>query len=176
MSMEYKRINSCKHELFEEVFKLYEEAFGKLERRDFCEQVKILSNKDYYFYCITDGGEVVGGILFWMTDKFAYLEHLFIDASKRNNRYGTRALDFLKSFNLPVIAEIEPPETALQERRKNFYERCGFFTNNDIYHIQPKLHLNDKDLQLLIISYPNYVSKELYSDFYAYLKREVEVK
>lgn len=174
--MEYKRINNCKHELFEEVFRIYENSFDKLERRDFCEQVKILNKKDYHFNCITDGGEVVGGLLFWMTDKFVYLEHLFIDAIKRNNKYGSKALDFIKSFNLPIIAEIEPPETTLQERRKKFYERCGFFINNDIYHIQPKMHLNDDDLQLLIISYPHFVDKELYSDFYAYLKREVEVK
>lgn len=162
--------------MFDWLFAVYEESFTYAERRDREEQRKILAHPAFHCLCMTDGDVKVGGLTYWQTDEFIYVEHLFCERHMRGKGYGSIALDYVKNLNKTVILEIEPPVTPLQFRRQAFYEKNGFVANDGIRHIQPKLHVGDGDLELLLMSYPDRVSRGLYENFAKFLKSEVQVK
>lgn len=174
--MTIRRILCAADPDFDRVFGIYEGAFDRLERRDIAEQTKLLQRDDYHMCAAEEGGAMLGGIFFWETEDFIYLEHLFTEERTRGKGYGAMLLDYIKERGKTVIGEIEFPVSPLQARRQKFYERNGFVTNPAIAHIQPKMHIGDEDLPLLIISSPAAVDGKLYGKFHDFLKRQVEVK
>jgi len=172
--MELIRLSPRSRALFEDAFSLYTEAFPHEERRDPPEQLRVLHKEDYHFDLLTQDDQLLGIVLYWQTPQFLYLEHLSTLPSMRNQGLGAAALDLLKEKGLPIILEIEPPENELTKRRFGFYQRNGFVMT-DHFHIQPKYHAGDEDLQLKILSWPHAVTAEEYACFKAYLDREVGI-
>ena len=72
----------------------------------------------------------------------------------------------------PLILEIDPPSDSISERRKGFYQRCGF-RENPFHHIHPPYHEGFDGHELTVMTYPRTISAELYGTFFAYLRQRV---
>ena len=173
--MELQMLNPKDKDLFDRAFSLYESAFPAPERRDAPELQRVMQRPDYHPALILENGQLVGILFYWETEDFVFLEHFATLPQLRGHGLGAKALELLKQKAKPVLLEIEPPEDALTRRRYGFYRRNGF-VKNPHRHIQPKYRLDDRPLELNILSYPAPVDQAFYSRFRAYLTREAEIQ
>jgi GNAT superfamily N-acetyltransferase len=173
--MQLKRLLNVDHEFFNQAFELYQSAFPLLERRDKEEQERIFAKPDYHYDIILQNDQFIGIMLYWETENFIFLEHFSTLEHLRGKGYGSSALSLLKQKGKPVLLEIEPPISRLTQRRYQFYCRNGFILNPH-FHIQAKFRVNDDDLQLKILSYPNVLSQEDYQSFYTYMLKEISAQ
>ena len=118
-------------------------------------------------------GEEFRGILFyWESREFIFLEHFTIEPRLQNGGLGAKALALLKELGKPIILEIELPEDSWKRRRKAFYEHNGFW-ENPWQHIQPKYRRSDKDLALMLLSYPAAITEDTWQRFETFLEENV---
>lgn len=140
--------SSCitpKPPLYEEAITLYKISFPHHEQREQASQCEILKNTDYHFEVICDEGCLIGKILYWCIEKLRYIEHFCILPSMRNQYYGQKILVALQER--PLVLQIDPPVDEIAQRRKGFYECCGF-VENPYVHVPPLITPNTKDTSL----------------------------
>ena len=166
--MHLVRLKTSSCSIYEEAEKLYKDSFPVHEQRDSVSQKAVLAQEEYCFYLIYDESDFVGILLCWERERFIYVEHFCIGADLRNRRYGQRALDLLKDNGKTVILEIDPPVDEISERRKGFYERSGY-KSNSFEHVHPPYLENKEGHKLLVMSYPEVLSRDLYDEFDRYL-------
>ena len=92
----------------------------------------------------------------------------------RGQQYGQRALALLAQEGKTVILEIDPPAPSdpIAQRRKEFYERCGY-KRNPFPHEHPAYHAGNEPHRLVIMSYPAILKQEEYESFKKYLDTRV---
>ena len=73
--------------------------------------------------------------------------------------------------NKPVILEIDPPVDSASQRRKAFYERCGFAENP--YHVHPPYRRGSRGHELVVMSWLGLIAQPLYDSFARYLQQRV---
>ena len=171
-AMLLKRLEDPNEEMWKEAFALCESAFPKEERRDLDELLRVMKNSDYHFCVLLEREELCGIVLYWEIGELIYLEHLATMPEKRCSGLGSAALELLKQEGKMIILEIEPPADELTKRRLGFYQRNGFEVAA-YRHVQAKYHEGDPDVELVILSYPEVISREAYDGFYSYLQRYV---
>ena len=89
---------------FSAVYKRLVDAFPYEERRDECDEEKCLLKKEFNFCEITDNGESVGIIVFWLFKEFLFVEHIAINKEIRSKGYGSKTFELLKAqYNMPII-------------------------------------------------------------------------
>lgn len=170
--MNFVRMTSADDPMYEIAMKLYGESFPPHEQRRAVCQKEIMDVGDYHFDLIYDEDAFAGIILYWQTKDFLYVEHFCIDPGMRNRNYGQRALELLKEKGLTTILEIDPPEDEMSKRRRGFYERAGFKANA-FAHVHPPYHWENKGHSLVVMSYPQLLSEDLYEAFDRYLRQVV---
>ena len=159
-------------EAFEKVFNKMTDAFPYEERRSPNAQKRCMSDNRFNFFRILHGNEDVGFISLWEFSDYVYIEHLAIDSDKRSGGYGSKTLNEIKNmYDKKIILEAEAPETEQQKKRINFYDRAGFKVNNYVYE-QPSYHGGD-GVPLMILSYPDFISKEEFNLFVTETKNSV---
>lgn len=173
--MQFLRLKHQTDRYYAEAFSLYERNFQLSERRDTDEQRRVMKHDDYHYEVALINNEFCGIAFYWETENYIFLEHLCVLESKRNQRVGHAILDYLKSKGKIIYLEIEPIVDEVTAKRKKFYESNGFFLN-DHHHIQVKYHLEDDDLQLLIMTLGRTISKQEYDEFYAYMVEHVQIQ
>ena len=171
-ALRFERVTAPEHGAYEAAMELYRISFPAHEQREAASQEKILGDGDYRFDLIRDGDAFVGLMLNWETEAFIYVEHLCILPGMRNRKYGQRALELLGRRGKKVILEIDPPVDGISERRKGFYERCGFAAN-PYPHVHPPYHRGNRGHDLVIMSCPGTVTEEEYGAFRRYLEERV---
>jgi len=126
--LKFHRINSVSDPLFSKLYNLYSTAFPPVERRSWEGlEHEIIYEKLFNPNVLLLDGEFVGFFNYWSFERFYYLEHFAIIPNLRNQHIGSKAMElFLKQVNLPVIFEVELPNSPLASRRIKFYERLGF--------------------------------------------------
>lgn len=82
-----------------------------------------------------------------------------------------RTLALLSQRNKPVILEIDPPVDSASQRRKAFYERCGFAENP--YHVHPPYRRGNRGHELVVMSWLGLIAQPLYDSFARYLQQRV---
>lgn len=82
-----------------------------------------------------------------------------------------RALALLSQRSKPVILEIDPPVDSASQRRKAFYERCGFAENP--YHVHPPCRRENRGHELVVMSWLGLIAQPLYDSFARYLQQRV---
>lgn len=167
-----ERITESSHPLYREAMALYQVSFPPHEQREAASQQAILSNAAYHFDIATEDGEFIGEVLYWEVDGFFYIEHFCIRPEMRNKHYGQRILERLQAA--PLLLEIDPPKDAIAQRRKGFYERCGF-VENPYRHIHPPYHAGYAGHDLVVMSTPRMLTQQEYDRFARYL-RDVVMK
>lgn len=154
--IELKKINtSDKDYVFIE--NLLQTSFPEVERRDNNDQRKITDNNPLFTpYIITDSekpGVNVGLITLWSLGGFCYVEHLATSPEVRNQGYGAKIMEALKSkVDGIIVLEVEKPEEEMSIRRIKFYERCGFKLCYKDY-IQPAYRKGGETIPLYIMFY-----------------------
>ena len=152
-------------ERFSSVYKRLVDAFPYEERRDECDEEKCFLKSQFNFCEITDGGERVGLIVFWVFESFLFVEHIAINKEIRSKGYGSKTIELIKTkYNLPIILEAESPETEMQKKRIKFYENLGFKVNSYDY-TQPSYH-NAESVPLLVLSFPKVLNENEFDEFF----------
>ncbi len=170
--MRFEHLISSENSLFQKAMALYKISFPLHEQRKLDSQIKIMNNKEYRFYLIYDEKDWIGIILCWETDSFIYVEHFCIFPEMRNKKYGQKALEHLNKKGKMVILEIDPPIDEISVHRKAFYERAGYKAN-DFGHIHPPYQEKFHGHRLIVMSYPEPLSKTEYDAFNQYLRNQV---
>ena len=165
--MKFERITTPKHPLYRDAMDLYKISFPPHEQREEASQIEILGNAAYHFDVVCDEGSFIGEVLYWEIGKFLYIEHFCILPSMRNKRYGQQILAVLQEK--PLILEIDPPADAIAQRRKGFYERCGF-VENPYAHVHPAYHRGNTGHELVVMSSPEMLIAAEYEHFNRYLQ------
>jgi GNAT superfamily N-acetyltransferase len=152
-------------ENFSSVYKRLIDAFPYEERRDESDEEKCFLKKEFNFCEITDDGENVGLIVFWLFSEFLFVEHIAINKEVRSKGYGSKTIEVLKEkYNLPIILEAEAPKTETQKKRIKFYENLGFNVNPYDY-TQQSYHASE-GVPLLILSFPEVLSRSEFDEFF----------
>lgn len=171
--MNFERIQSTEHPYFKKAIELYKISFPLHEQREAFSQKAIMNDSHYHFDVIYDEDEFVGEILYWDIGDFLYIEHFCIRPEMRNKHYGQKVLEAMQSR--PLILEIDPPIDEISERRKKFYERCGFF-ENPFSHIHPPYHKGNRGHDLIVMSSPRKLTQSEYDSFKSYLDGTVMIR
>lgn len=160
--MKFERITASEHPLYADAIDLYKISFPYHEQREAISQNEILRNSDYHFDVVCEDNRFIGEILYWDIGDFRYIEHFCVMPSMRNHHYGQNILAALQ--DKPLILEIDPPVSEISQRRKGFYERCGF-VENPYPHIHPPYHQGNAGHELVIMSSPKTITSEEYEMF-----------
>lgn len=159
-------------ECFSLVYKRLIDAFPYEERRDEAHEKACFLKKEFNFSEIIDAGESVGLVVFWLFDEFLFIEHIAINKEIRSKGYGSKTIEYLKAkYKLPIILEVEFPETEIQMKRIRFYENLGFKVNSYSYS-QPSYH-NAEGVPLQILSFPEVLSKSEFDNFFIKTRKTV---
>ena len=152
-------------EKFSLVCKRLIDAFPYEERRDECDEEKCFLKSQFNFCEITDDGESVGLIVFWVFESFLFIEHIAINKEIRSKGYGSKTIELIKTkYNQPIVLEAEAPETEMQKKRIKFYENLGFKVNSYNY-TQPSYH-NAESVPLQVLSFPEILNENEFCEFF----------
>lgn len=103
--------------------------------------------------CISaEGAGEAGLVSLWRFPLFTYIEHLCTQPSLRGSGIGAAVLEALKAEGRPLLLEVEHPqgEAGIEQRRINFYTRCGFRLL-DYPYIQPPYAPGLPEVPLLLM-------------------------
>lgn len=138
------------------VEKLYIESFPPNERRSITKMFQLIEENDRFnlYIILNDNNHRIGFLSVWNLSNFVFLEHFAISSDFRNGGCGKIVLDLLiQKISSPIIGEIELPEISeMANRRKLFYERCGFKVWNIAYS-QPPYESDYEPIPMRLISY-----------------------
>ncbi len=167
--MKFQRITNSNDKLLNEIYAIYEYSFPQIERRDKVDFYRVLADERFYLNAIlNEKGELLGFLNFWKFSnnlgEYLFAEHFAIDKNLRGTGIGKDCVNYLKSLNLPILCEIEPPITEISIKREKFYQSLGF-VNNLHFHLQPPFRKTDKELELIIMSFPCEFTEEEYLSF-----------
>lgn len=138
----------------------YEAAFPREERRSAVQQARAMAaESDFHCLCLRDAEGVAGLLFYWQMPHGFFVEHLAICAARRGLGLGHHALRLLQQQGLPVVLEIEPPNTEPRRRRLRFYESAGF-TVLPYPHVQPAYHADTQPVPLVLLSCPGDISAD----------------
>lgn len=170
--MERVRLTDIKDSAFAEAWELYEKSFPIYEQRRIAQQEAVMSQPDYHFEVLYQGGRFAGIMLYWRQDKFVYLEHFAIVPSLRGGGLGTKALGLLLEDGVTVILEIDPVQDEISRKRLGFYQGLGFVCS-PFKHIHPPYRQQFTGHRLEVMSSGRELSVEEYNDFAFYLNNRV---
>lgn len=121
------KTTSAAHPDFIRCMELYHQAFPPDERRHREATAALLANQAFSFYTISLNKTLAGFITWWKFSQFTFIEHFAIFPDQRSAGTGSLALQkWLQEQTLPVILEVELPETEEASKRIRFYEKNGF--------------------------------------------------
>ena len=93
--------------------------------------------KEFICNIVMKDEDPIGIFNYWDLPRFIFIEHFAILPENRDKSLGLQTMNlFLEQAQLPIILEVEPPETEIQKRRIAFYERLGFHLWTSEY-VQP---------------------------------------
>ncbi len=170
--MKFLRIEPTDASRWQQVWDLYEVSFPTAEKRKEEDHKRAMQHPQFQPMSIWEGDKLIGILFYWEWDSYRYLEYFAILPELRGKGYGTRILRYLRNNNYTIVLEIDPLRNELSVRRLQFYERLGFtLTPYRFNHLPYRLETDTEEL--LILSYPEMITKEQHSDFLQFMNREV---
>lgn len=171
-NLHFERLTDTMHPLYEKAIELYRISFPYHEQRETPSRKRILTDEAYHFDMIFDEKTFVGLVLYWETTDFLYIEHFCVLPEMRGKKFGQTTLEMLAKSSKSIILEIDPPMDDMSQRRKGFYERCGF-VENAYSHIHPPYHRGNAGHALVVMTYPKAIDLPTYEAFNAYLQEHI---
>jgi ribosomal protein S18 acetylase RimI-like enzyme len=170
---------------FDQVYNIMTASFPVSERRTHDGQRALLDDPHYRLIKETDeNNKLIAFLAVWEFPSFRFVEHIAVDPAIRGGGLGGKLMAaYIEESEIPVLLEVEPPDTELAGRRIGFYERLGFHLNLFDY-VQPPLQKGQQDLPLHIMSYPQLLTEDefavfkevLYTKVYKILGEQTVVK
>lgn len=159
---------------FDEIFAIMEASFPVSEMRTYSGQKSLLDHPNYHIYTELDAeGRTLAFLAAWEFPELRFVEHIAVNPEIRGGGIGKKLMNaYISRSDKPVLLEVEPPEGTLEQRRIGFYERLGFQLNPFSY-VQPPLREGQADLPLMIMTYPQAVTRQEFERFRAILYTEV---
>ncbi len=140
------------------VIALYKSAFPEEERRPVEKWLSLVGTTRFSLLELRQpdaGGtsSFIGLLTIWNFSSFVYVEHFAVSPELRGMGWGAVAIAVLKKRygTLPIVLEVEPPESHTAKRRVRFYERQGFVLSIQPY-LQPPYVPNGRWLPLCLMS------------------------
>lgn len=171
-SLEARLLTDSADKLFDDAWAIYDTSFPRCEKRGRSHFVEALGDPLYRPWVFTEGDSVAGIAFCWQMPGAVYLEHLAVDPRRRNGHRGSMMLCDLCREGLPVVLEIEPPETDLTRRRRDFYLRNGF-TENQIEYIHPSYCRPFSPHRLVLMSRPKPLTEAQLASLFQFFKERV---
>ena len=157
--MKIIRLQNTSNPYFYQAWEIYLEAFPVHERKTLEAQTLLMNNPLYHYDILIVDDEVIGFILWWNLESLRFIDHFATIKKHRNKGYGKLILEnFSSTSDKPVLLEVELPESNINKRRIKFYERIGFKLNLHHYEL-PVFNEKQPPLQLLLMTYPEYISE-----------------
>ncbi len=159
---------------FEEFWRILCEAFPENEHRSRVDHEALLDHPLYQLNYIREDGKILGFWSVWNLSSFLFVEHLALDRRCQGKQYGSAALNrIVGTAGLPLVLEVEKPETEDARRRIGFYQRMGVHLNPFDY-FQPPLQVGCDIVPMHLMSWPDpldeagftAIRKELYDTVY----------
>jgi len=163
-----ERLGNSQTEEFNQANILYKSSFPLHEQRLPEDQNSVLQHPAYHFDLIYDRDAFIGIVLYWIAERFMYIEHLAIVPNRRGQHYGSAVLEYLCKNSRTVILEIDPPADVVSINRKHFYEKAGFY-ENPYPHIHPPYQSCYSGHRLVVMSFPDVLTADLYNTFLQFL-------
>lgn len=163
--MNQTRLKTIKDPYFKKAWSLYEDAFPAEERRFIDAQEEMMLHQQYHVDVILKDSEFIGILFWWEFDDLNYIEHFATSPKQRNKGVGKSILqNFIRDKPKPILLETELPDSPINKRRLNFYQRIGFHLN-DISYTLPPIRSDMPPIELRILTYPQEVSQDMIDDF-----------
>ncbi len=160
-------------ELSLELRTIYEEAFPPDERREWAQFTELLNNPDFFLKAISNQKKVIGLLTFWNLDDFLFIEYFAIRNAERGKGIGAKVVNqLLAGTSAPIILEVDEPITETAQKRIRFYERLNFSVCQSEY-FQPPYSANKNTIKMLLMSYPDEISDDLFPQTKARIYRMV---
>lgn len=170
--MEFLKIQKQNSEKWKKVWNLYEESFPIAERRKLEDHLRACENNHFYPLSVWEDSELLGIVFYWEWNNYRYIEYLAVSPMFRNLGYGAQIIKQIKDSKYTIVLEIDPLVNDLSVRRLQFYERAGFeLTPYRFMHLPYRI--NGKPQELLILSYPQMITKEQHADFINFIDSHV---
>lgn len=126
---------------FDAIYAIMEEAFPQSERRIKEEQRSLLSLSEYEVYGWVENDALLAFLAAWDLDMIRFGEHLATRKDQRNRQIGQKLFRAFEALNdIPIVFEVELPETELAKRRIHFYERLGYHYYGNVEYYQGIFH------------------------------------
>ncbi|WP_019640445.1 GNAT family N-acetyltransferase [Paenibacillus fonticola] len=150
---------------FEHIFALLKASFPTSERRNYAGQKELLADPHYRLITETNSdNQVIAFMAVWEFPSFRFIEHIAVDPNTRGSGIGGKIMaSYMEESSKPILLEVEYPDTDMAQRRIGFYERLGFRLNPFDY-VQPPLQKGETYLPLKIMSYPQILTEEEFTD------------
>ena len=170
--MEYLRIEADDKERWNKVWDLYEKSFPVAEIRKKDDHLRACSDERFFPLSAWEGQQLIGLMFFWEWDSYRYLEHLAVNPDLRGNGYGSQLVRYLRNSDHTIILEIDPLVNELSVRRLQFYERASY-TLTPYRFVHLPYRIDGQEQELLILSYPEMISKAQHNDFLRFVNEVV---
>lgn len=162
--MIYRRLDFSNSEEFEAAWRIYEENFPQYERRRLDTQLRAGKDEFYRPMILLEREEIIGIMFYWAFEEFTFLEHFAVDEKYRGSGFGSRILREFCEKESDVVLEIDPLESEIAVRRKQFYERLGFCLN-DYDYTHPGYETDYPEHRLMIMSLGKKLDESEYKRF-----------
>ncbi len=120
----------------DQVFDIMRSSFPTDEYRTYDAQRALFQKPSFRLLALGDPIQAFAAV--YQFDGFLFIEHLAVRPELRNKGLGAKILKELRSEGKTIILEVELPTTDLTRRRIGFYQRNGFFLNDQSY-VMPSL-------------------------------------
>lgn len=177
--LNFQKIKSVSNPHFLNIFKLYSQAFPLSERRSWGGlELELINENCFNAQVLLQNDKFVGFLNYWTFERFLYIEHFAVSSDLRGKGIGTEAMKMLmEQTKLPILFEVEMPNTVLAASRIRFYERLGFSVLSH-YYAQPPYEGNGFILPMLIMCNDTHfgnthfemIKETLYEQVYHYVQ------
>lgn len=159
---------------FDEFWRILCEAFPENEHRSRESHAALLKDPLYQLNYIREDGQILGFWSLWNLGSCLYMEHLALDIRCRGKGYGSRVFQqIFETARLPLILEVERPDTEKARRRIELYQRLGLHLNRFDY-VQPPMQEGCGSVPMYLMSWPealgelefSAIRKQLYETVY----------
>lgn len=171
-SMEFLNVEHTEQQRWIQVWKLYEESFPEQERRKEEDHLRACEDDRFFPLSVWDKNLLIGLMFYWEWDSYRYLEHFAINPELRGQGNGSQLLTNLQDSEHTIILEIDPLINELSVRRLQFYERAGY-TITPFRFVHLPYRKDGKKEELLILSYPEMLTKDQHKSFQHFINEEV---
>ncbi len=158
---------------FDKIYPVFEESFPIDERRPYEAQKALLSRDEFKILVYCEEGEIKGFISIYELDDIIFAEHFAIEKKYRNQGLGSIILGQLQGMtDKEICLEVEPPDTDIAKRRISFYERNGFYYN-DQHYTQPPLFEGQGEVELKLMTTKRTITEKEFENIRDIIYKEV---